>query len=680
MFLTKLKKILQSNKLYYLILIISLIYTLIFINIPKKSQYLKSTNKFIVNVTKIRYQNENKVILELKGLEKLVSYYDGNFDYCLNDKLLIEGSLDEPSNNTIPNLFNYKKYLYQNNIFYLLNIKKITLLEKNSNIFYKIKNKIIDHIENIDSNKNYLYAFILGENYYLNDEVKDSYQNNGVSHLFAIGSLNISLLTIIINYLLEKFKVNKWINLMIMTIFLLMYIFLTNYSISIIRCSISFIIILLNKNLNLKIEYKNIMLLVLAITLFINPFYIYNIGFQYSYLISYILIVYGKEIKGNYFKKLFMVSFYAYIVSIPITIYYNYEVNFLSIIINLIFVPLINFIIFPLCFISIILPFFKDILSFFIEIMEDISLWLNEFNILKFVLKKPSIMVIILYYIIIFNIIKGLNNNKYKRLIILFMIIYIHYNINKFIPNNFMIMLDVKQGDAIVLHSNNKTILIDTGNNQYTDYGSKIVLYMKSMGIREINHLFITHGDMDHIGGSFTIVNNIKVNNVWFNNNLYNENENNLIKLLNNKIINYQKINNLLNFRVDNMNIYAKSYNLIDENNSSIILYVIVNNIKVLLMGDASVETEKILLNEYSINADIIKIGHHGSSTSTSKKLIKNINPKYSLISVSKNNVYHHPSYKVIDNLKQTEIFMTSTDGSIMIDFKKYGTFLKYKP
>ena len=109
----------------------------------------------------------------------------------------------------------------------------------------------------------------------------------------------------------------------------------------------------------------------------------------------------------------------------------------------------------------------------------------------------------------------------------------------------------------------------------------------------------------------------------------------------------------------------AKVYD--NENDNSSVIYVTFNNKKFLFMGDASVEVEKDLIEKYNLqNIDVLKVGHHGSKTSSSKEFIDEINPKYSFISVGKNNFYGHPNKEVLDNLKSSKIYRTDQDGSIM--------------
>ena len=117
---------------------------------------------------------------------------------------------------------------------------------------------------------------------------------------------------------------------------------------------------------------------------------------------------------------------------------------------------------------------------------------------------------------------------------------------------------------------------------------------------------------------------------------------------------------------------YFLNNNIYDnENNNSSIIYTELNNYKFLFMGDASVEVEKNLIEKYNLEyIDVLKVGHHGSKTSSSKSFIDDINPKYSIISVGKNNRYGHPNKEVLDNLEQSKIYRTDIDGSILFKIK----------
>ena len=108
-----------------------------------------------------------------------------------------------------------------------------------------------------------------------------------------------------------------------------------------------------------------------------------------------------------------------------------------------------------------------------------------------------------------------------------------------------------------------------------------------------------------------------------------------------------------------------------NENDNSNVIYLEFNHYKFLFMGDAGVEKEKDILEKYNLkDIDVLKVGHHGSKTSSSKEFIKEVNPKYSIISAGKNNRYGHPNKEALDNLKNSKIYRTDQDGSIMFKIK----------
>lgn len=174
------------------------------------------------------------------------------------------------------------------------------------------------------------------------------------------------------------------------------------------------------------------------------------------------------------------------------------------------------------------------------------------------------------------------------------------------------------------------------------------------------------HGDFDHLGEAINIIDNFKVDNVFINEGYINYNEKKIIKR-SNSIILYEGSS----FSVGNFNFISINTDLNDENDSSTILYGECGDVKLLFMGDASVRSEEYILNNYDIGyVDILKVGHHGSNTSSSKEFIETIRPKYSLISVGENNKYGHPNKETLENLKDTKIYRTDQDGSIMFKIK----------
>ena len=173
------------------------------------------------------------------------------------------------------------------------------------------------------------------------------------------------------------------------------------------------------------------------------------------------------------------------------------------------------------------------------------------------------------------------------------------------------------------------------------------------------------HGDYDHMGEAINLVNNFKVEKVIFNCGPYNDLEQDLIRVLDKKKISYYSCIKELN--VDNSKLYfLNNGDYGNENNNSSVIYTELNNHKFLFMGDASITTEKEILDKYNLqDIDVLKVGHHGSKTSSGKEFIDEMNPEYSVISVGKNNRYGHPNKEVLNNLKKSKII-------IYIDEDKY--------
>jgi len=601
----------------------------------------------------------------------------------LGTKLKLEGKLNIPSNNTVPNIFDYKKYLYYKHINYIFNVNNISIINSNINIVYRIKNYIIDRINTYKS-KAYLSTFILGDKSYLEDDIYDKYQESGILHIFAISGMHVSLLVSIILKTLKRVKDD--FKYPIIILLLILYIFITGISSSILRTSVLFTIIYLNKRFDFNLDTIKCFYITIFIILIYDSYRLYDIGFIYSSLISYFLIRYSFIIKGNYIISILKVSILSFLVSLPITINMNYEINILSIFNNLIVVPFISFIVYPLSLITFIIKPLDLLFLNVTNIFEFISKYFLVFNI---IIPKLNVLIIIVYYLLIYIFLNTYNKKILLGIICLLIIVKCSYLIDN---STYFYYLDVGQGDSSLIRYKNDVILIDTGGKvsfekeawkkkteyYYTDNNIK---FFKSINITNIKYLVITHGDYDHMGEAINLINNFKVENVIFNCGPYNDLEQELIKVLDKNNIKYYSCIKELN--VDKSKLYflqTKEYD--DENDNSNVIYTELNGYKFLFMGDAGIEKEKDILDKYNIsNVDVLKVGHHGSKTSSSKEFIDKINPKYSIISVGKNNRYGHPNKEVLDNLKGSKIFRTDIDGSTMLKIKNNKLYVElHKP
>ena len=679
----KLRTILLQSNIYRVTIVGVIIYALIVTLLPKyESVYKGSEEDFLCSIDNYKIE-EDKMKLELVCKEKLVgSYYFKNDEYNffkekvnIGNSVIVKGKLVSPKNNTVPYLFNYKKYLCNKRVYYTLKIDNIKILKENSNPFIKLKNRVIKHV-NSYKDSTYLYAFILGKTELISDEVLTSYRENGISHLFALSGLHVSIFSSILLFILKKLRFKEILNYVLIFIFLLLFSFITGFSPSILRATLLFFLLSINKVFYLNIRTLDILYLVFIILVIINPFIIYNLSFILSFTAAFFLIFSSDLLKGkNYFVSLFKVSLLSYFASLPLSIYYFGYTNLLGTILNLVFVPLVSFVVFPLTLLTFIISKFYSILNITTNLLESLSLLFNKFKIIIYFPRINLIFVFIYLSILMLYI-------KFKKKICLYliMVLLIFFKIRPYMDNNtYIYYIDVGQGDSILVVTPhlNKTILIDTGgivsfNENYKSniVKNKTIPFFRRIGINKVDYLFLTHGDYDHAGEANDLLSNFCVKKVFINKG----NINNIEKKINNK-----EVLRLKNFVIDNIKVNSLNNNVFNnENDDSTILLFNIYDYKFLFMGDASIKTEEYLLNNYILpNVDILKVGHHGSYTSTSTDFINVIKPKYSVISVGENNMYKHPNKSVLDILDNTKLFRTDVDGTIEVKISKKGYKIK---
>lgn len=604
---------------------------------------------------------ENRKTYIVKCIEKvLVNCYECEYDLQVGDKVIIEGTLKLPRENSNFNLFNYKKYLMSKKIYWTMELNKIEVVGKSNNILYFLKNWVRNRL----GNNKYLNAFIIGNNIYIEEDIEESYQKNGITHLLALSGSQVTLLSSIIFFFSKRFVKNKILNIIIISVFLTIFMFITGFTPSVLRSVLIFIVYSL-----IKIDKIEALGLVCFSLLLYNPFYIYDNGFSFSFIISFYIILFSKKIKTkNYLINLLYISLIASLASVPILANSFFEINLTSFLINLFFVPLVSFVIFPLSLIVLIIPFLEPIFNFSVIFMENSSLFFNKLNYL-IIMPKMHIILVIMYYLLLYLVLK--KSHKYLLVMFIFIILCSNLCFYKIYPE--ITFINVEQGDSILISFKDKNILIDTGGNPMNDNVGKNILvpYLKSVGVKKIDYLILTHGDYDHAGETKRLINEYKISNIIFNSYENNELENNIIEASKTKKINtYFYSKNKLNIDGVVFNFLNKKNK--NENKDSLIIYTALNKKNILLLADVTKEEEKHILKEYNFeNVDILKIGHHGSKTSTSDELL-NLDIKNAVISVGKNNMFKHPSQEIVAKIenKNIPLYMTSINGTIKFVLK----------
>ena len=286
-----------------------------------------------------------------------------------------------------------------------------------------------------------------------------------------------------------------------------------------------------------------------------------------------------------------------------------------------------------------------------------------------------------------------------KKLIVFLILVVSYFFYNNFNPNTkdagtsinkgsestsaslIVSFIDVGQADCTLIENDGKYALIDAGNNED---GPLLVKYFESLGIKEFEYVFATHAHEDHIGGMDDIINNFKIKNFYMPDAITTTKtfEDVLTALENNKVtFKTPTTGETLELQTEvpaTFTVLSVNSDESNLNDTSIVLKLKYHTTSFLFMGDASSKIENTILDK-SIQSDVLKVGHHGSKTSTSNRFLEKVNPKYAVISVGKDNSYSHPNTETLNRLAKKDIKVYRTDELGTIIAKSNGTIINFE-
>ncbi len=641
-FLIFLRKFEIDKKKIIIILLINLIVILMFF-IKRKINF----NYFIVLEKKenylIIYNGFNRYYLNIKYLNVDSDLFDILYfkDYSLNDFNFTK----------LESGFDFEAFLKSKGVTKTISGNFDVIFDFQINP-YSIKNNILNTIED-EKVRIFIKTLLFNTS---NDELYelDSFRNLNLINLFSFSGIYLyfafNLVLNILNYAFNE-KISKIISFLLFSPYFLLNI----QNFIIIRFILLFLINFYNDFKKEKLNHNEKISIIGSIILISNPYRILSDSFIISFSISFLNYFINNIIKTKRkVLKNIIFNFYLMIFMIPFTIKYNNSLNLLSFIISFIVIP-INKILYILGLYLLVFKnnfIIKYILKLYIELINLVPSNFSLINLPPF----NNLFLIVYYFLyIIFIYFKEINLKFiYKKILLIDIISLIIYSLP---IQNYLYFkisfINVGQGDSALITLNNKNYLIDTGGLTYTDIAkNNLIPYFKKNRIYKIDEVYISHYDNDHYGALESLKANFNIDEIY-DYNSFKEKES--------------------PFLLKNLNIYKELYD--DENNKSLVLYLEYKNIKFLFMGDASKEIESLIIKDnLNLKADYLKIGHHGSNTSSSDDFIKQINPKEAIISCGIKNKYNHPHKETIDTLEKYQIKIRRTDleGTINYYFFKY--------
>ena len=562
-------------------------------------------------------------------------------------------------------------------------------------------------------------------------ETYDLYKKVGLTHLLVASGTQVSLLNGMIMMILPSLFSKKWLQFFCLTLANIALYLITGGGDSIVRA------ILMNELvLGLSLFYEktspiHILLFVLLMMMVWNPSVIFSIGAQLSFAATASLLIGTQKIndflspviKNNVIKNNISTCLSPLLWTFPILVFHFHELSWVALFSNLLAIPIVECLVISGAFSSFLgLLYFP--LGFYLNkgnevlliLLDKIISLLGQTHV--FILSQKN-KVQLIGLILIFGSYKLFEKFKKKNRIfnsktevLSFETVTTEINQHFFIKNNPVVMkclkiknmllfnilnhkkiytvfvgilffialeffyqnsslrvtvLDVGQGDSAIIQTRNHVVLVDTGPQTRFQNAGRTVVYpwLKKLGIKKIDILILTHPDIDHTGGFDYLKKNIPIKTVI-------ENSRGFI---------YEKM------VIDDVVFELVYPPFLEDNNKSILLKISHQNHAMLFMGDAEKKVEEWLMieNPEFCRSEVIKIGHHGSKSSSDSVFIDAVRPKMALISVGRHNAFHHPHEEVLNTLVQEniEIYRTDVIGTIQlsisktIEVKTFKTFFK---
>jgi competence protein ComEC len=637
------------------------------------------------------YSSYDIVIHSINGdglKEKIrTNIYDGS-SISPGTEIILRGQLYKPMANTNPMLFNHRQYLLTKNIKHLLRTEEV-LPQNNARPIefgYEIQNSFKDRLDMVfdnglsKENAGFMKALLTGGKDSLQQEEYELYREMGIAHILAISGLHIGILTGFLLFIMSRTGVKRNVAIPAVMIFIWLFTYLVGFPESALRASVMLSFVLISKILHRAYDPINLLAVSYIICLLINPFWIFSLGFQLSYGATLSLATIAPWIQERIYPakgKLAMSVGAVMAVNagiLPLQSYYFNQLPLMALFSNILIVPVAtaNLI---LGSIIIAIPALAPILNWLLNLQRYMIDLLSFLPIEALGVASPSLHQIILYVFFLIVVLKwryiSYFNIRIMKVIVAYLLLISAMGLlHVFESTNTEIhFIDVGQGDSALVRVEGRDYLIDTGGAIFGSYdpGEAITLpYLKKLGVRKLDGVFISHFHEDHYKGLFPIMEDLEIEALYVNNVIPDADLEHAVKKFNIPVF-IVKEGSRFDFGGSYIEcIYSSGNSYTDENNNSLVLLLRSKGKSTLFTGDIEVEVER-LLTGYDV--DILKVAHHGSRTSSSVDHISRLLPEVSVISAGRNNSFGHPHDSVLETLEKfgSSIYRTDEAGLIKV-------------
>ncbi|MFA6467914.1 MAG: DNA internalization-related competence protein ComEC/Rec2 [Bacteroidota bacterium] len=632
------------------------------------------------------------------------------------------GVIQAPGEERNPGEFSYREYLALNNIFATFSVfgySRVDIAEHREpsfffeQIIFPSKEFVVRTIRTVmkGDEANFLIGLLLGDRTDISEEIKLAFMNTGTIHVLAVSGSHVVLVAEIIIVVVGLLRFPRKAQIVLAMLVLVYYMFLTGATPSVVRATIMMIVLYAGKLFEERTDVYNVLGVSAVIILLIEPKQLFDVGFQLSFSAVFSIVYFYPKLialipkipeRLEEFKlitwvwQLFAVSLAAQVGTLPFTAYYFEKVSIVSLFANLIVVPLVGVIV---------------TIGLSGALLGIASMWIascfNEVNniiaviTLNFVKWAEQIPYAVLHTAgfglketLIYSAVIGLLFNIGKREIQKRIILASLFGANIFLFISFsnpsernlrVMFLDVGQGDgAVIQFPTGETVVVDAGpSSPGYDAGERTVVpFLRRLGVSTIDAVITSHPHADHLGGVPYLLKHFPVRQTvdagqQAQSRLFSEYKQ--LQKTTEHII--ARAGMMLTFGDGRFFIVHPTERFMDSdssngysdlNGTSVVFKLQYGTTTFLFTGDAETEAEEHIVGTYGdfLDSDVLKSGHHGSSTSSSEQFISYVTPEQVIVSVGKFNKFRHPSKRVLERFASSgsKIYRTDIEGAVIFE------------
>ncbi|WP_242585269.1 MULTISPECIES: DNA internalization-related competence protein ComEC/Rec2 [unclassified Enterococcus] len=656
-----------------------------------------------MNIDGDRLQLEGKFYSKTLG-RKIVAFYQFSsklekeswMEHTQPLQLHMTGTVQTPIAQTNLHGFDYQNYLRTKGIYQTVTIKSIQSISEQPVRWYDFRSwissnrkKAIDHCSKIFMKETALHVKILLFGYRSSNfsQREAVLANLGILHLFSLSGMHVAFFIGSFRYLFLRsgLTIEKlfWLQLF----FVLIYAGFTGFSVSVVRALVQSSIVLANQHFRWQLSRLDCWSLTLMIGLFVRPYLLFTIGGQLSYGLSFLILFVQPIVECIKYSllKSYCFSLLLNVAIVPLLGLSFFEWQLTGSVFTFVLLPVFEHMILPVLTISFVSSYFIKI-DFFVVGLESYFLlqqkvfeWLSYTSTFTIIIGHFSFWLLIAVFLSLGILLDRLPIKPKKACwsgVLLLLLLQSKY----IFPKGTVAFIDVGQGDCIFIQTpfHQENILLDTGgklmfekeewairNKEKSNADYSVIPFLKSKGVKYLDKVLISHGDLDHCGDLLEIHKKIPIRALYYP--AGTENKQLFQRMLNtlkqSGVKCYPVLAGQTIGRSIALKVLAPTTKGNGENQDSLVIYSKIADRRFLFTGDLEKEGERQLLASYpNLKIDSLKVGHHGSKTSTDDSFVKQISPSEAIISCGRNNRFKHPHGETEETLKQENITIFRTD------------------